>query len=509
MKIFRYTTWILTLILSLSLRSYAQYDKYIKLENLYNVSEKTDSLKLTLQNHYTRALLEKDSLEQLKVLNWIYWYSDDNEQDSALRDSLLSLASLIGSSKEASRLYYTFASKEFEKGDLSNSTHYLEKSIQIALSYFDYEQALESFMAFNSLLMLSNQSEKAISNLNYLNWSISKAKKVEMEKIEDLKRKILIEKTSLFLNSGLLDSSTYYSQTLSKDFHKLDRHNLGKFKLIEATLNYRNQYFLNARDSLQKYLSNLDKTQVKDAWYVLSLLEKKLGNDDYSDDYLRRIDSALKLEGYPLYNNGIPTYRRLLSIAPDSLKNKYLGLFYHYENGTNRNFDSFTKASQINESIKFSTPILIIFSAVIFFLLISWALNISSKRKKQLYSSKVVDETNFSFGKKLLEWENQKEFLNPSTTLASLATILETNTSYLSKYFNQELKISFSNYLSNLRINHLLHLLNSNPSIVKSKSSIQIAESLGFKSIDAYARAFKVTTGCTPNQYLKKVITVE
>jgi hypothetical protein len=213
MKIFRYTTWILTLILSLSLRSYAQYDKYIKLENLYNVSEKTDSLKLTLQNHYTRALLEKDSLEQLKVLTWIYWYSDDNEQDSALRDSLLSLASLIGSSKEASRLYYTFASKEFEKGDLSNSTHYLEKSIQIALSYFDYEQALESFMAFNSLLMLSNQSEKAISNLNYLNWSISKAKKVEMEKIEDLKRKILIEKTSLFLNSKLKSITIKVSNT--------------------------------------------------------------------------------------------------------------------------------------------------------------------------------------------------------------------------------------------------------------------------------------------------------
>ena len=509
MKILRYTNWILILILSLSFRSWAQYDKYIELEKLYNDSNKTDSLILVLQNHYTRALLENDSLEQLKVLTWIYWYNDDNRQDRELRDSLISLVSLIGNSRETSKVYYTFASKEFEKGDLSNSTQNLEKSIQIALGYFDYDQAFESVKAYNSLLMLSYQYEKGISNLNYLNWSISNTKKVEMEKVEDFKRRILIEKTSLFLNSGLIDSSTYYSQTLSKDFYKLDKYSLGKFKLIEATLNYRNQYFLNARDSIQKYLSILDKIQVRDAWYVLSLIERKLGNDDYSDNYLRRIDSALKLEEYPQYNNGIPTYRRLLSNAPDSLKTKYLGLFYHYEKSANLNYDSSTKDFPINKSVKFTAPILIISSVVITFLLIFWVLNIASKEKRQLNNFKVVDETNFRFGKKLLEWENEKEFLNPNTTLASLATLLETNTSYLSKYFNQELKISFSNYLCKLRVNHLLDLLNSDPLIIKSKSSIQIAESLGFKSIDAYSRAFKVTTGCTPNQYLKKVITSE
>ena len=247
MKILRYTNWILILILSLSFRSWAQYDKYIELEKLYNDSNKTDSLILVLQNHYTRALLENDSLEQLKVLTWIYWYNDDNRQDRELRDSLISLVSLIGNSRETSKVYYTFASKEFEKGDLSNSTQNLEKSIQIALDYFDYDQAFESVKAYNSLLMLSYQYEKGISNLNYLNWSISNTKKVEMEKVEDFKRRILIEKTSLFLNSGLIDSSTYYSQTLSKDFYKLDKYSLGKFKLIEATLNYRNQYFLDFR----------------------------------------------------------------------------------------------------------------------------------------------------------------------------------------------------------------------------------------------------------------------
>ena len=369
-----------------------------------------------------------------------------------------------------------------------------------------FDLIVESVKAFNSLLIESNQYEKALSNLDYLSWSISKTKEINLENKLDLENRISIEKTSLFINTGLIDSSSYYLKALSKDLSKFDNHDLGRFKLMEATLNFRNQFYLNARDSLQKYLSTLDKTQIKDAWYILSLVERKLNNGEYSDNYLKLIDSALESEGYPQYNNGVSTYKRLLSIAPDSLKNKYLGLFYHYEKNTNRNYESITKASLSNRPL---TPLIVVSIIAIIFILIFWLYK-SSLRKTNLNSKhKIVEETNSNFRKKLEKWENDKEFINPNTTLASLAVLLETNTSYLSRYFNQELQVSFSNYLSKLRINHLLDLIQSNPSIIKSKSSIQIAESLGFKSIDAYYRAFKITTGSTPNQYLKKVITGE
>ena len=504
MKIYRFTYLILILILSS--KSWAQYDDYVKLEKLYDSLNQTDSLLVTLQKHYLRAKLEKDSSEQLSVLTWLYWYNEDKGKDQPLKDSLISLVINLEDPREESRVYYTFASKEFERGDFSSSIQNLEKSIQIALNYFEYEQALESVKAFNSLLIESNQYEKALSNLDYLSWSISKTKEINLENKLDLENRISIEKTSLFINTGLIDSSSYYLKALSKDLSKFDNHDLGRFKLMEATLNFRNQFYLNARDSLQKYLSTLDKTQIKDAWYILSLVERKLNNSEYSDNYLKLIDSALESERYPQYNNGVSTYKRLLSIAPDSLKNKYLGLFYHYEKNTNRNYESITKASLSNRPL---TPLIVVSIIAIIFILIFWLYK-SSLRKTNLNSKhKIVEETNFNFRKKLEKWENDKEFINPSTTLASLAVLLETNTSYLSRYFNQELQVSFSNYLSKLRINHLLDLIQSNPSIIKSKSSIQIAESLGFKSIDAYYRAFKITTGSTPNQYLKKVITGE
>ena len=325
MKIYRFKYLILILILSS--KSWAQYDEYVKLEKLYDSLNQTDSLLVTLQKQYLRAKLEKDSSEQLSVLSWHYWYNEDKGKDQPLKDSLISLVINFDDPREESRVYYTFASKEFERGDFSSSIQNLEKSIQIALNYFEYEQALESVKAFNSLLIESNQYEKALSNLDYLSWSISKTEELNPEKKLDLENQISIEKTSLFINTGLVDSSSYYLQALSKDLNKFDNHDLGRFKLMEATLNFRNQFYLNARDSLQKYLSTLDKTQIKDAWYVLSLVERKLNNSEYSDNYLKLIDSALESEGYPQYNNGVSTYRRLLSIAPDSLKNKYLGLF--------------------------------------------------------------------------------------------------------------------------------------------------------------------------------------
>lgn len=208
-----------------------------------------------------------------------------------------------------------------------------------------------------------------------------------------------------------------------------------------------------------------------------------------------------------MYPNGVSTYRRLLSIAPDSLKNKYLGLFYHYEKLQNPVINEVVNHEE--QAPVSSNYFVLFFGSILILALTIYFFSIHRlKRKKKVKSSQfIADDSSFKFSDRLKEWEGKKEFVNSSTTLASLATLLGTNTTYLSKYFNQELQTSFSNYLSKLRINHLLELIKKNPSIIKSKSSIQIAESLGFKSIDAYSRAFKITTGTTPNQYLKKVLT--
>lgn len=506
MKIYSYIAFFLFLV-STSQKSVAQYERFLKLEDTYSNAKNIDSLKYILTEHYSLAVSRKDTLEQFKVLTWVYWYNSDNSKDVTYRDSLIRLAELLKSPIKRSQVYYTIASKNHEKGEFADSANNLEKSIQIALENKNYEQALEGVTALSVILRGPEQSEKVISYLSNLSWHINASLSSNDENKTRLLNKVRIDKTNLFLNLGALDSSSYYSDIISKNTGQLDQSDLGKFKLTQATLNYKLQYYLNAKDSLIKYMPLFGGNQLKDAWYVLSLIERKLGNSENSDLYLKQIDSALESEEYPIYSNGVSTYRRLLSIAQDSLKNKYLGLFYHYEKLQNPVINKVVNAEEkapisSNYFVLFIGSILVL-ALTLYFIYI----RTQKKNKKAKFSQLISDDSSFKFTERLKEWEEKKEFIDSSTTLASLATLLGTNTTYLSKYFNQELQTSFSNYLSKLRINHLLEIIKENPSIVKSKSSIQIAESLGFKSIDAYSRAFKITTGTTPNQYLKKVLT--
>ena len=506
MKIYSYIAFF-SLLVSVSNKSLAQYEKFIKLEESYSNAKNIDSLKYILVEHYSLAVSRKDTLEQFKVLAWVYWYNSDVSKDATYRDSLIRLAELLKSPIKRSQVYYTIASKHQEKGEFADSAKNLEKSIQIALENKNYEQALESITALSVILNGPEQLEKVISHLSNLSWHISTSLSSNEVNKTRLLNKVWIDKTNLFLNFGVLDSSSYYSELISKNTNLLDHSDLGKFKLTQATLNYKLQHYLNAKDSLIKYMPSFGSIQIRDAWYVLSLIEKKLGNSDNSDLYLKQIDSALESEEYPMYPNGVSTYRRLLSIAPDSLKNKYLGLFYHYEKLQNPIINEVVNNEE--QAPVYSNYFVLFFGSILILALTLYFFYIRPlKKKKKVKSSQFnADHSSFKFIESLKEWEEKKEFIDSGTTLASLATLLGTNTTYLSKYFNQELQTSFSNYLSKLRINHLLELIMENPSIIKSKSSIQIAESLGFKSIDAYSRAFKITTGTTPNQYLKKVLT--
>lgn len=234
----------------------------------------------------------------------------------------------------------------------------------------------------------------------------------------------------------------------------------------------------------------------------MSLIEDQLGNSEKSISLLARIDSALENDGYPYYGNAISTYRKLVVVSKDSLRDKYLGLLYYYENPEFFiNGDLGSDESNENECLIWSEVLAILLS-------IGFILLFHRKKSKSFNSTKYSQPrlTEFGFIEELRKWEEEKKYLNPEVTLASLSSYLESNTSYLSKYFNQELGVSFSAYLGKMRINHLLGEIKSQPEIFAKKSSIQIAESLGFKSIDAYTRAFKLTTGNTPSQYIKSLL---
>jgi len=106
--------------------------------------------------------------------------------------------------------------------------------------------------------------------------------------------------------------------------------------------------------------------------------------------------------------------------------------------------------------------------------------------------------------KQLKSFEKNKEFINTDTSLQSLADKFETNTSYLSKVINQYKNTSFSNYINELRIEYTVEKLKKD-TLWRKYTIKAIAAEVGFKSPEAFSKAFYKFTGIKPSYFIKEL----
>ena len=82
-------------------------------------------------------------------------------------------------------------------------------------------------------------------------------------------------------------------------------------------------------------------------------------------------------------------------------------------------------------------------------------------------------------------------------TLDKISNELFISRSYLSYIFNKKLKVSFSDYISSLRLNEVLELIEG-----QGYSISQAAYEAGFSGISNFNRVFKKTYGVSPREFL-------
>lgn len=104
--------------------------------------------------------------------------------------------------------------------------------------------------------------------------------------------------------------------------------------------------------------------------------------------------------------------------------------------------------------------------------------------------------------RKLDEFEASGRFLKGDWTQAKLAAYFGSNVMYLNKAVQYYRKKNFSNYINDLRIDHLVKLLNENSQLRLYKSE-SLAREVGFSSNDRFVRAFKLRIGKTLTEYLE------
>lgn len=98
--------------------------------------------------------------------------------------------------------------------------------------------------------------------------------------------------------------------------------------------------------------------------------------------------------------------------------------------------------------------------------------------------------------------ENSRLFLSKDFSLPTLAKLLDSNTSYVSKTINDHLGKTFKEYLLELRMNALLNDLDENPTIRKYTIDA-LADYTGYTNPSSFSRAFKKHTQIAPSKYMK------
>lgn len=96
-------------------------------------------------------------------------------------------------------------------------------------------------------------------------------------------------------------------------------------------------------------------------------------------------------------------------------------------------------------------------------------------------------------------FEKEKVYLNPNLKVSDIAATIGTNRTYVSAYFNKETQCTFYDYVNRFRIEYACKQLDCTDDKI-----VQIAETSGFNSAQAFIRVFTKIKGISPSKYRKE-----
>ncbi|MGE6355942.1 helix-turn-helix domain-containing protein [Flavobacterium sp. NPDC079362] len=144
------------------------------------------------------------------------------------------------------------------------------------------------------------------------------------------------------------------------------------------------------------------------------------------------------------------------------------------------------------------------FSFVLYLMILLFVLKIKKNtsffEEKEKYKNKAIDHTTIEqITQKINIIKDKELYLNPNLTLSDTAKELEVSQHNLSQFLNNNLNISFTLFINELRIEKAKELL-SHPNLYTIEA---IGYESGFKSKSTFFTAFKKITSQTPLEFQK------
>ncbi|MBF0596950.1 helix-turn-helix domain-containing protein [Faecalibacter rhinopitheci] len=106
--------------------------------------------------------------------------------------------------------------------------------------------------------------------------------------------------------------------------------------------------------------------------------------------------------------------------------------------------------------------------------------------------------------KKLIKFESSELYREKDLTLTKLATVLNTNTKYLSYVIKLHSNRDFNNYINLLRVQYIVNKIQYDPKYINYKISV-MADEAGFSSHSKFTHFFKLIIGESPSAYISSL----
>ena len=298
---------------------------------------------------------------------------------------------------------------------------------------------------------------------------------------------------------GIIDDENYYIlsnayNSIAKSYSKLDNINEAlKYNLLIDSLYNKTKIIQESQRSAYLFLINhsKEKNKIKNQLKyiekflridsVLNIREKKLAKT-FSENYERPKLIAEKEAIITELKGNISVFKETKTYLLGLLLITIVLFLYQYIRRTFQK-KKFNKVIADLKNKKISLPII---------------------EENKIESNNISKEITNDILNKLISFEKSKGFTNSNITLTKLAKELKTNSNYLSKTINQHKGINFSTYLSQLRINYTLSLLEENE-VIRKYTIAAIATEVGFKSTESFSKAFFKDTKLKPSFYIKEL----
>ncbi len=443
--------------------------------------------------HHALSLYKKvsDSLNVAHTLNsigYVYWYLNDYEQANAFFQQSITLCEQVDYSFGLARNYNHLGLIYWKKGAPKKALRHYKKSMTYAQKIDNYDRIAA---VLNNIAVIKLEQEKYDTALDYLQKSLS----IHEEKVYN--SWAIVENKNNIARVYIEKEKYQKAKKILKESENLAQQINSKIRLNETNdlLAYLYEKMGDSEKSLTYYkkwvalnTKILSEEQVKRVAEIESSFELEQKEKEIE---LLKVENKLR-ETKLNHHRAWLFYLTILLLISVAAIGTITLLFIKKNNAYKHLVDKNEKImvvekerDQLLQKVKQLT-------------------NHHDKDEIKYAGSSLSDQRKEKLAEKIRGMmETEQLYLDKNMTTREMAEKLNTNRTYLSQVVNAHFGKRFSQFVNEYRVKDAKIRLSNGEN--KKYTIEYIAHSVGFRSVNAFNKAFKKDTGVTPSFYIKSL----